>query len=135
LKSATHGKFAKPDCRQTTTIRSFLSGIETLTDEHHPSVVKRLTELEAQLKSMSQPLYIQAALTLELLATLIREQPAYWMQRQPKELLNYYWMVDGKAVQGITPAEEWWELTKGGYLQSKLAASPMMAITFCAVFV
>lgn len=101
---------------------------DNLTDDHQPALKKRLNELKAQLEAMAMPLYVQAAVTFELLARIIREQPAYWIQRQPKEVLNYHWMVDGKAVQGITAAEEWWDITKAGFLQSKLARAPMIAI-------
>lgn len=101
---------------------------DSLTDQHHPNVIRRAHELKSQLETMPLPLYVQAAVTFELLARIIREQPAYWMQRQPKEILNYYWMVDGKSIQGITTAEEWWDVTKAGFLQSKLAYSPMIVI-------
>ncbi len=104
---------------------------ENLTDEHHINLRKQIYNRRAQLEAMSQPLYIQAALTFELLARVIRDLPAYWMQRQPNEILNFRWMMDGKAVQGITPAEEWWDMMKGGFLQSKLAKMPMIAIEGC----
>ena len=101
---------------------------ENLTDGHHTTLKAQLNKLSAQLEAMAQPLFVQAALTFELLARIIHEQPAYWMQRQPKEILNFHWMMDGKAIQGVTPAEEWWDITKAGFLQSKLARKPMMAI-------
>jgi hypothetical protein len=101
---------------------------DNLTDAHNADLKTRVFELRAQVEAMSEPLYIQASVTFELLARIIHEQPSYWIQRQPKELLNYRWMVDGKAVQGVTPAEKWWDTTKGAFLQSMLGREPMMMI-------
>ncbi|AMU87601.1 hypothetical protein ATM17_00885 [Sphingopyxis macrogoltabida] len=87
-----------------------------------------MKKLKSRLEAMALPLYVQAALMNVLLARIIRELPAYWIQRQPKEILNFHWVVDGKGVDSETSSENWWSTTKAGFLQSALAREPVIML-------
>ncbi|WP_326914192.1 hypothetical protein [Sphingopyxis chilensis] len=99
-----------------------------LTEKHHPELVAGVKKLKSRLEAMALPLYVQAALMNVLLARIIRELPAYWIQRQPKEILNFHWVVDGKGVDSETSSENWWSTTKAGFLQSALAREPVIML-------
>lgn len=99
-----------------------------LTDKHHPDLIAGVKRLKSRLEAMALPLYVQAALMNVLLARIIRELPAYWIQRQPKEILNFHWVVDGKGVDSETKSENWWSTTKAGFLQSALAREPVIML-------
>lgn len=99
-----------------------------LTNEHHPELVSKVKELRSQFEAMALPLYVQAAVTNVLLARIIQELPAYWVQRRPKEILKFHWVVDGKGADKETSAESWWSTTKAGFLQSQLAREPVIML-------
>ena len=97
-----------------------------LTDEHHPNVVAGVWNLRARVEAMSAPLYTQSIVTIFLLGNVLQRLPAYWLQRIPREVLNYHWVIDGKDLNRVTDAEDWWSTTMLGLLQSRSARDPMM---------
>lgn len=99
-----------------------------LTKEHHPELVEGVWQRRAELEQMSLPLYVQYSLMSYLLGDLLRHVPVYWAQRRMAEILDFHWVVDGKGEGDLTKSEDWWSTLKGGFLQSKLARDPMIAL-------
>jgi hypothetical protein len=98
-----------------------------LTPQHHPNMIESVNDLRSRLEAMPLPLYIQSQVTIQLLGDIIRFMPAYWSLRVPKEVLNYHWVIDGKGVEGVTDAEDWWSVTMLGLLQSRSHRDPMVS--------
>lgn len=97
-----------------------------LTDEHHPNLVAGVWGLRARVESMSVPLYTQSTVTIFLLGNILQRVPNYWVQRISREILNFHWVVDGKELNRVTDAEDWWSTTMLGLLQSRSARDPMV---------
>lgn len=69
------------------------------------------TEVRAAIEEMRKtkiPLYIQALLTFETLHSLVNHVPCYFSQRQPHELGQFLWVVDGKNPEKQINWETWW---------------------------
>lgn len=77
---------------------------------------------------MSVPLLVQTIVMFEALATVIQRATLYYVQRCPKELSNFHWVVDGKEVGKITNAEDWWKLSMCPLLQSRSLREPLSMI-------
>lgn len=101
---------------------------ENLTEEHHPNLVRQVHGLRRRAEEMAVPLYVQSIVTMHLLGNILTEVPVYWAQRQMKEILNFHWVIDGKGAIETTNAEDWWSTTMLGFLQSRLAREPMIAL-------
>lgn len=97
-----------------------------LTEEHHPELVASVWDLRARVEAMSSPLYTQSTVTIFLLGNILQRLPAYWVQRIPNEVLTFHWIVDGKDLNRITDAEDWWSTTMLGLLQTRSARDPMV---------
>jgi hypothetical protein len=95
-----------------------------LTDKHHPNIHKVAGELRSQVENMSNQLYVQSAVTFELIWLTTEHAINYFAQRQPKELAEFHWVVDAKGDSGPTNWEEWWTKVVMPILQSKSTREP-----------
>jgi hypothetical protein len=83
--------------------------IEHLTDEHHENLVRQVYEYREQLLRLSNQLFIQAVLTIQLVERTLNTSTLYYCQRMPRELGNFVWFIDAKNDNGErTPFEELW---------------------------
>jgi hypothetical protein len=96
-----------------------------LTEEHHPIVRRELFALRTQLEEMSHQLYVQSVLTFDVIARVLRHATMYYVQRLPRELASFFWVVDAKDPSNVTPWEEWWSWAVKPMLQSKFLREPM----------
>ena len=99
-----------------------------LTLEHHPSVHEGVRKLREQLEGLSQQLYVQSVLTFELIAHVIRHATLYYVQRMPRELEYFHWVVDAKDPRQTTPWEDWWSFVVMPILQSKFMREPVLRL-------
>jgi len=111
-------------------IRNHKSGQEhgvtsSLTEDHHPTVRRELFALRTQLEQMSHQLYVQSVLTFDVIARVLRHATMYYVQRLPRELASFFWVVDAKEPSNVTPWEEWWSWAVMPMLQSKFLREPM----------
>ena len=97
-----------------------------LTEEHQPALITGVHDLRTRLETMPLPLYVQSQLTIQLLGNIIQVLPAYWTLRAPREALTYHWVVDGKEVDRVTNAEDWWSTTMLGLMESRSFKNPMV---------
>lgn len=101
-----------------------------LTDSHHPNLVKQVHELGDYLRTLSPQLYVQAALQMQLLRSIINDASIYYSLRHPKELETYDWEIDAKSDNGITNWEDWWSKVTLPILESIGVREPFQMATF-----
>jgi hypothetical protein len=107
--------------------RNQASGITAnLTTDHHPTVHRESAKLRKQLESLSPQLYVQSVLTFELIATVLKHATLYYVQRMPRELESFHWVIDAKDPLGVTPWEAWWSFVVMPTLQSKFLREPII---------
>ena len=78
-----------------------------VTREHYPDVVHHLVQLEQTVRNMSNQLFVQAEITIQLILKVVQIATLYYVQRQPTELGDISWVVDRKA-HTLTEMEETW---------------------------
>lgn len=71
-----------------------------------------------QIRLTSPQLFLQSIVTMDVLQRVIEYIPLYFVQRQPKELGSFKWIVDSKDRNKTTDWEKWWST----YCQGVLAA-------------
>lgn len=98
---------------------------ENLTDEHRPDVHRGVWELRRRLEQMPLQLYAQSAVTFELLGRVVRHATLYFVQRIPKELGAFHWVVDAKDRSRTTNWEDWWSLVVLPALESRSREEPL----------
>jgi len=100
---------------------------KNVTAQHKPTLVQSLREVQTVLRNLSNQLYVQAICSLELLAKVIRKATLYFAQRKPKELAEFYWVIDAKQEK-ITPYEELWGKILLPMLQAKSFRKPFLQL-------
>lgn len=96
-----------------------------LTPGHYPELIAGVVRWRTELEKMALPLYVHSVLMIDTISRIINHAPLYYVQRWPKELADFHWVVDGKEVNKVTIAEEWWSQTMMPWLQSKSKRSPI----------
>lgn len=91
---------------------------KNVTAQHKPTLVQSLREVQNRLRNLSNQLYVQAICSFELLGKVIQKATLYFAQRKPKELAEFYWVIDAKDEK-ITQYEELWKKVVLPILQSK----------------
>lgn len=77
-----------------------------------------------QILTTSAPLYLQAITTFEVIKTIIDHVPMYFSQRQPHELGQFIWKIDGKEPKKTTNWEMWWSWFAVGALSTMSRTRP-----------
>ena len=81
--------------------------VESLTPQHTPTITSEMNELSELLGKMSNQLFVQAYLTIELIHRVFQTSTLYYSQRIPEELGRFEWMVDRKD-RTVTTMERLW---------------------------
>jgi hypothetical protein len=71
------------------------------------------------------PLFLQALATFNVIQSVIMHVPLYFAQRQPKELGNFAWVVDGEDQDKVTEWETWWPWYACGALSTRSRSDAM----------
>ena len=77
-----------------------------------------------QIRKTSVPLFLQAMASFDVLQSVIRHVPLFFAQRQPRELNNFSWVVDGKGPSKVTDWESWWSWYAHGALAVRSRTYP-----------
>lgn len=67
-----------------------------LTDGHTQELRDSVTALQARMAGFPDQLYVQGAVTIDLLYRIMQDMIMYHCQRFPKELAEFHWVVDAK---------------------------------------
>jgi hypothetical protein len=89
-----------------------------LTDGHTPELRAAVADLQKRMAGFSGPLYVQMMVMIDLLHRVLEEMVNYHCQRNPKELAEFHWVVDGKEPTCVTDWEDWWSKTLVVWLQA-----------------
>jgi hypothetical protein len=95
-----------------------------LTEAHQPSLVAAVQALRRRLEEMPLQLYAQCVATFDVLWTTLKHAILYYCQREPHSLSRFHWVIDAKAVNGITGWEEWWTTIVRPHLQARALREP-----------
>jgi len=113
-----------------------------VTDKYHPNLVRQLKELQNSLRELSNQLYIQAVVSVELLYRVLQNATLYYAQYKPQGLGSFEWIIDAKDKK-LTQFEELWKTILLPFLQSKSIRKPFAQLKeadysfferFCGVY-
>ena len=80
-----------------------------------------------EIKSLSNQLYVQVSLTIELLIQVFQKTMLYYSLRKPKELEFFKWIVDAKNLN-ITTSEKVWKTLILPLAQSRSFDEPLVTL-------
>ena len=95
-----------------------------LTPTHHPKLVAQLTEMREQTARMSDQLFVQFVLTVDLILSSLEIATLYFVQRIPAELGRFKWVIDRKD-RTLTEMESLWTKLILPYGESYFATKPL----------
>lgn len=95
-----------------------------LTDGHTQELRDSVAALQARMAGFSDQLYVQSAVTIDLLYNVMQDMIVYHCQRFPKELGEFHWVVDAKNLGAVTNWEDWWSKTLVIWLQAMSLVKP-----------
>lgn len=95
-----------------------------LTDGHTQELRDGVAALQARMAGFSDQLYVQGAVTIDLLYRIMQDMIVYHCQRFPKELAEFHWVVDAKDPAVVTDWEDWWSKTLVIWLQAMSLERP-----------
>lgn len=101
---------------------------ENLTNQFDLEVIDQIWEIRRTLEASPPQLYVQSTISSQVICQLIRLLPTYFVQRWPKDLSEFHWIIDGKGAENVTPHEEWWGQTICPLLQSRSVAEPIITV-------
>jgi hypothetical protein len=108
-------------CIQDLRERQALGVTANLTPQHNPALVRQMEEIARVFREMSNQLFVQAFLMLRLIIEAPNIAELYYVQRSPKELGNFTWVIDRKDGD-LTVMERAWStviLPLGEYESTK----------------
>jgi hypothetical protein len=95
-----------------------------LTDGHTQELRDGVAALQARMAGFSDQLYVQGAVTIDLLYRVMQDMIVYHCQRFPKELGAFHWVIDAKNPGAVTNWEDWWSKTLVIWLQAMSLERP-----------
>lgn len=102
--------------------------IEHISPEHHPQLVQDLHELKNTLEtSISNQLYVQSIAMTDIIYNVHQLSTLYYVQRNPRELASFKWIIDAKD-RAITTAEGWWKEVIMPFIQDMSFQKPLKLI-------
>ncbi len=116
--SATVGEFKARQAEGVT---------RNLTAAHHPRLVAQLTGMKEQIAQMPDQLFVQFALTVELILGVLRTATLYYVQRIPAELGAFRWVIDQKD-KTLTEMETLWTKLILPYGEGRFATEPLSTL-------
>lgn len=95
----------------------------SLTEEHHPNFIREAEDYAEKIRRVSDPLFVQMVLNIELVNAVLDLAPTYYGMRLPAELAAFRWVVDAKQKK-LTDYEDAWRTLAPPALQDKSFKSP-----------
>lgn len=96
--------------------------------EESRETIQIVNELAQTMRKLPPQLFIQCMLYIDVIDRLIRKAPLYYVQREPRELGTFAWIVDRKNEK-LTPVEKLWQQIILPILQKQSEANPMPMLT------
>jgi len=102
--------------------------VSCITDEFNEILIKNLNKTKEEIESLSNQLYVQVILTIELLIQVFQKTMLNYSLRKPKELELFKWTVDAKNLN-VTISEKVWKTLILPLAQSRFFDEPLIMIT------
>ena len=100
---------------------------DIITDEFNPTLIKNLQKMKNEIENLSNQLYTQLHLTIELLINVLQKSTLYYSLREAKELEYFNWVIDAKN-ENMTTSEKLWSTLILPLAQSKSLKKPLITI-------
>jgi hypothetical protein len=104
---------------------SHLVAQSSMLSSFEPKSRLKVEQSNSEIARSSLQLYLQALVTTHLLPRVVNNASLYFVQRQPKELGQWSWVVDGKDKVKITNWEVWLSWFLQGAMSSITKIRPM----------
>lgn len=101
--------------------------VSCITNEFNETLIANLHQTKKEIESLSNQLYIQVSLTIELLIQVFQKTMLNYSLRKPKELELFKWTVDAKNIN-ITTSEKIWKTLILPLAQSRSFDEPLLMI-------
>lgn len=101
--------------------------ISCITNEFNEILIANLHKIKKEIESLSNQLYVQVSITIELLIQVFQKTMLNYSLRKPKELESFKWMVDAKDLS-ITTSEKIWKTLILPLAQSRSFDKPLLMI-------
>lgn len=101
--------------------------ISCITDEFNETLIENLHKTKKEIESLSNQLYIQVSLTIEILIQVFQKTMLNYSLRKPKELEFFKWIVDAKNLN-ITTSEKIWKTLVLPLAQSRSFDEPLLML-------
>jgi hypothetical protein len=101
-----------------------------LSEEHHPRLKESVRALEARLRGLKTPNYVQLLAYTSLVETIIRDCTLFLVQRRPSDLGLIDWTFDAKD-RSITEMESLWSKLVLPFVQSSSLSAPLAMADWC----
>lgn len=98
-----------------------------ITDEFNEILIANLHKTKKEIESLSNQLYVQVSVTIELLIQVFQKTMLNYSLRKPKELESFKWIVDAKDLS-ITTSEKIWKTLILPLAQSRSFDKPLLMI-------
>jgi hypothetical protein len=104
--------------------------IESIHQNSTNVTISFFNDVSKRLSLLSPQLYIQFHLNIKLLVDIIRYGTLYYVQRNPKELESFYFLLDPKDIKRTEYEKIWLELFLP-IAQMRVLKKPIMFLTGC----
>jgi hypothetical protein len=100
----------------------------SLTEQHHPNLVRQLREIRVEWERLPPQLAVQAFTFFLLVEAVLRDASLYFVQREPASLGQWSWTIDAKDPTRVTRYETVWSQLLMPYLQASFFEQPLDAL-------
>ncbi len=100
---------------------------EHIDPQRSPILAENTRLLQEKLKGISNPLYVQSWLVVQVIWRAVQTSTIYFCQRIPNELENFNWIVDAKDRDRIA-YEEYWLTVIAAFTQTMSIQDPFIML-------
>lgn len=101
--------------------------LNNISPHHHPNLAQQIRGLSTTIPELSDQLYIQSLAMTSLIHRIHQHSTLFYVQRLPKELSRFKWIIDAKQ-QSLTKAEKWWTNVLKPVLQGMSIKDPLIML-------
>jgi hypothetical protein len=103
---------------------ALLKGMQERVPRFNKEARPKIETLLRELSNTPINLFLQTIALFETIHRIISHVPLYYVQRRPKDLATFSWIVDGKDPRKVTSWERWWSSYAIGALSTKSKFHP-----------
>lgn len=101
--------------------------LNNISPYHHPNLAQQIRALSTTIPELSDQLYIQSLAMTSLIHHVHQYSTLFYVQRFPKELSRFKWIIDAKQ-HSLTKAEKWWTNVLKPVLQGMSIKDPLIML-------